>query len=365
MSNFQYFMPTKVFCGKDIISKNKSLFGNYGKKAFIITGKNSSKINGSLEDVINALNESEIEYCIFNNVEENPSIETVETAVEIGRNEKVDFLIGIGGGSPIDAAKAIGILINNPEYNGYDIFTAPPLASLPLIAVPTTAGTGTEVTPYAILTDNKARTKRNFGQKVFPEIALLDASYLMNTPDNITINTAVDALSHLIEGYLSIKSNLLSDSAAEKGLLLFWECIDALKDKDFSFEIREKLLLSSTLGGIVIAQSGTSLPHGMGYALTYSKNIPHGKANGLLLKSYLELCGNNPKVKNILSILELNSLDKFGQFILNLVVKDCSVTEAEIRNYTKSMISNTSKLKNHPGEVTEKDIYEMYITSLL
>lgn len=365
MKDFQNFMPTKILCGKNIIRKNSFLLKDYGKKAFIITGKNSSKKNGSLDDIINALNENNIEHYIFDGVEENPSIETVNTAAKIGINENVDFIIGIGGGSPIDASKAIGILINNPEYTAEQLFSVPCLKSLPLVAIPTTAGTGTEVTPYAILTDHKARTKRNFGQNVFPEIALLDPSYLIDTPDNITINTAVDALSHLIEGYISVNSNILSDSAAEKGLSLFCECMEALKTKDFTFEIREKLLLVSTLGGITIAQSGTSLPHGMGYPLTYHNNIPHGKANGLLLKSYLEFCGNIPEVKMILSILELSTLDEFGQFLKQLLSRDYTISEDEIQRYTKSMINNTAKLKNHPSEVNEKDIYEMYITSLL
>jgi alcohol dehydrogenase len=187
----------------------------------------------------------------------------------------------------------------------------------------------------------------------------------MDTPDNITINTAIDALSHLVEGYISTNSNILSDSSAEKGISLFYECMDALKTRDFTFETREKLLLISTLGGITIAQSGTSLPHGMGYPLTYYNNIPHGKANGLLLKSYLEFCGNNPKVKMILSLMELSTLDELGQFLKQLFCKDYTISEDEIQRYTKSMINNTAKLKNHPDEVTEKDIYEMYITSLL
>src|SRR5690606_31201061 len=110
--------------------------------------------------------------------------------------------------------------------------------------------------------------KRGICQKVFPELALLDIKYLMFLPTDITINTAVDTLSHLIEGYLSSNSNIISDALAEKGLKLFGECLNMIKEKDFIHTVREKLMIASTLAGMVIAQSGTSLPHGMGYALT-------------------------------------------------------------------------------------------------
>lgn len=365
MMDFEYLMTTKIYFGKDIISKSGDVIGKLGKKAFIITGKTSSKKNGSLNDVEQILKKLNIDYCIFDEVEENPSLETVEKASNIGREEKVDFIIGIGGGSPIDSAKAIGVLINNPSAKIDDIFSSNELKSAPLIAVPTTAGTGTEVTPYAIFTDHRLQTKRNFSQKVFPDIAFLDAKYLIGTPIHITINTAVDALSHLIEGYLAVKANVISDSIAEKGFRLFSECMNGLKSKNISYEDYEKLLLTSTLAGIVIAQTSTSLPHGMGYALTYFHGISHGKANGLLLKEYLELSSSMTKVQNILTLLNINDVDEFGKVISGFIGNETSITEEEILKYTKAMISNGDKLKNHPIKVSEEDIFNMYKKSLL
>ncbi|KOA19700.1 lactaldehyde reductase [Clostridium homopropionicum DSM 5847] len=365
MSEFQYYMPTKVLLGENVVINRSELFTKLGTKAFIITGKSSSKKNGSLEDVTKALNKHNISYCIFDEVEENPSLETVEKASTIGRKEGVDFIIGIGGGSPIDSSKAIGVLVKNKDCSVEDLFSKTKFLSLPIVAVPTTAGTGTEVTPYAIFTDHKLKTKRNFGQQVFPEIALLDAKYLNSTPDNVTINTAVDALSHLIEGYLSANANILSDTFAEKGFVLFSECFEALKNRSFNPEIREKLLLASTIAGVVIAQAGTSLPHGMGYPLTYFNGIPHGRANGLILKAYLELCSIMDKQQKILSILKFNNIDEFGKYIEELIGKETSVTEEQIIEYSKAMISNKDKLKNHPFDVTEEDILNMYKKSLL
>lgn len=364
MDFINYYMPTRFLLDKDVIINNSMLFATYGDKALIITGKTSSIVNGSLNDVTNALKKEGISYDIFNHVEENPSLETVENIANLGRTEKSNFIIGIGGGSPIDAAKAAGILINNPTATRNSLFNSPHLKSLPVIAVPTTAGTGTETTPYAILTDDHAQTKRGICQKVFPEIAFLDVKYLMFLPDDITINTSVDALSHLIEGYLSSNANTLSDALAEKGLKLFGECLTMLKEKDFSYHIREKLMVASTIAGMVISQAGTSLPHGMGYPLTYFHNIPHGKANGVLLKSYLEFCADENKVRKILYLLTLENLDELGDFLNSMLGHVNSVSYEDICSYTDKMAINSDKLKNHPGVVKREDILKIYNDSL-
>ena len=364
MKFINYHMPTKILLDEEVVLKNSTLFSTYGDKALIVTGKTSSIKNGSLEDVTNALKKEGISYDIFNDVEENPSLETVEAIAKLGRKQKSDFIIGIGGGSPIDASKAAGILLKTQTATRSDLFNSPNLKSVPIIAVPTTAGTGTETTPYAILTDNELQTKHGICQKVFPEIALLDVKYLMFLPQRITINTSIDALSHLIEGYLSAKSNIVSDSLAEKGLKLFGECLNMIKEKDFTYVVREKLMLASTLAGMVIAQSGTSLPHGMGYALTYFHNVPHGKANGILLKSYLEFCVDGHKVRKILYLLTLESLDELGNFLNDMLGSIDSVSSTDICSYSDEMMSNINKLKNHPSPVTREDIIKMYRDSL-
>ncbi|MBZ9608237.1 iron-containing alcohol dehydrogenase [Clostridium estertheticum] len=363
MNFTNYYMPTKILLDEDVVLKNSNLFCNYGEKALIVTGKTSSITNGSLKDVTNALKKEGITYDVFNNVEENPSLETVETIAKLGILQKSNFIIGIGGGSPIDAAKAAGVLINNPNDTIYNLFESPNLKSIPIIAVPTTAGTGTETTPYSIVTDNELQTKHGICQRIFPEYAMLDVKYLMFLPEKITINTSVDALSHLVEGYLSTNANILSDALAEKGLKLFGECLNMIKEKDFTYTIRKKLMVASTLAGMVIAQSGTSLPHGMGYALTYFHNIPHGKANGVLLKSYLEFCDDKSKVKKILYLLTLENLDELGYFLNSMLGDVNSVTYEDICSYSDKMTLNNNKLKNHPTPVKREDILNIYKNS--
>lgn len=364
MNFINYYMPTKIISDKEVILKNSNLFSSYGKKALIVTGKTSSITNGSLKDVTNALEKEGIAYDVFNNVEENPSLETVEKIANLGKTQHSNFIVGIGGGSPIDSAKAAGVLINNPSATIHNLFDNPSLKSIPVIAVPTTAGTGTETTPYAILTDNELKTKHGICQKVFPQYALLDVKYLMSLPEKITINTSIDALSHLIEGYLSVNSNTVSDALAEKGLKLFGECLNMIKEKDFTYVVREKLMLASTIAGMVISQSGTSLPHGMGYSLTYFHNIPHGKANGVLLNSYLQFSENKHRVRKILYLLTIENLDELGEFLNDMLGSIENVSYKDICSYAGIMALNKNKLKNHPTPVRKEDILKMYKDSL-
>lgn len=358
-----YYMPTKIIWGDNVVKDNQEIFKEMGKKALIVTGKSSSKKNGSLNDVIETLKLTSIEYDIFDQVEENPSIDNIMDGASKGKN--IDFIIGIGGGSPIDAAKAIAVVIKNKNLKPRELmFEKPGLDSIPLISIPSTAGTGTEVTPYSIITDHEKKTKSNFCQRVYPKYALIDVKYFITMPKSIRINTSVDALTHLIEGYLNINSNILNEYIAEEGIKLWGECVDDLNNDVISNETMNKLILASTLGGILISQTGTSLPHGMGYFLTYNKAIPHGKANGVVLEEYMKICKNVKKINKILNLLGFDNLSELGNYMTE-ILGTINLTEEEISEYSKSMFNNKNKLKNHPEEVSLEDIYNMYSNSVL
>lgn len=365
MNAFNYFMPTKLFFGVNCISENKNVFNDYGSKAMIFTGKSSAKMNGSLNDIISVLEDLSKEYIIFDEVEENPSLETVAKSAEIGIKEGVDFVIGIGGGSPMDTAKAASCLIANPDKKSSDLFVADILSHIPLIEIPTTAGTGSETTPYSVVTLHGQKTKSSIAQKVFAEAAFLDAKYMNTLSVKVTANTAVDALTHLIEGYMNKKANFMSDLLAESGFKTFSECISDLRAKEYTLETREKLLMASTIAGMEIAQSGTSLPHAMGYLPTYAKDIPHGQINGVLTKAYLELFGENEKVNRLLYLLGFKSLEELGDFLYDVLGETEKFTLEEINRYSDIVIKNKAKLSSHPLPLTREDIFQVYKKSLL
>lgn len=361
----KYFMPTTVLMRQGIVLERSSEFKSFGKKAFIITGKKSSKVNGSLNDVKEALNKESIDYIIFDEIEENPSVETIEKAAELGKANKVDFIIGIGGGSPIDAAKGIGVMINNPKLTGETLFTSEKLESIDIIAIPTTSGTGTETTQYSILTDHKAKTKKNLGQSIFPKLSLIDPKYTMDMNVEVTRSTAVDALSHIVEGYLNKNASIITDALVEKSLKIWGKCIPALVKGEFDYETRENLMIASTMAGIIIAQAGTSLPHGMGYPLTYFKGVPHGLANGCLYVEYLKVFKSREKVEKIHELLGLKSHEELEILLEKLNKIDIEITAEEIKEYAKGMAENKAKLQNHPEEIGFEEIYNIYSRSLL
>jgi len=365
MNAFTYFMPAKVYFGKNCIIDNKEVFLSLGKKALIFTGRHSAKINGSLKDVTDALDAVGIGYLVFDEVEENPSLETIERASKIGIENGTDFVIGIGGGSPMDAAKGASFLIANPGKSADVLMSSEALSHVPIAEVATTAGTGSETTQYAVFTLHKQGTKNGAAQKAFADIAFLDARYTESLSDKVTVNTAIDALTHLIEGYTSKKANYMNDKIAESGFGIFAECIPAIKALDFSEEVREKLLLMSTIAGIVIAQGGTSLPHACGYMPTYEKHIPHGRANAIFTRAYLELFEDQTKVNKMLSILRYKSLEELNDFFKEVLDEKEEFTEADVERYTDALMAAPGKLALHPYPLTREEVYDMYKKSLL
>ncbi|MDD2333656.1 MAG: iron-containing alcohol dehydrogenase, partial [Mesotoga sp.] len=152
---WKYFLPTKIFAGIEIISENAELLREVGTNAFLVTGKSSAKKCGALDEVLSVLRGLDIPNTVFDEVEENPSFATIEKGGKKLSSSGCDFVIAIGGGSPLDAAKAISVIGMNSECDCRDLYTGQNLPAFPIIAIPTTSGTGSEVTPYSILTDGE------------------------------------------------------------------------------------------------------------------------------------------------------------------------------------------------------------------
>lgn len=354
----QFYMPTKLFDGKKIIEEKKQLLLAYGRRALIVTGSQSSKINGSLGDVEDALKVLNIDYRIFDQVEENPSIENVIGGAKAYK--EAEFVIGIGGGSPLDAAKAIAVLLKNPhEPEEKILFETPNAKALPVIAVPTTAGTGSEVTPYSILTVHKDQTKRNFKCRVFPEIAFLDVSYFLTMSIHVRVHTCIDALTHLVESYLNTNATEYSDGIVEAGLTLWAKGFPRIQAENIDETHMQYFIAASTFAGMAISQTGTSLPHGMGYFLTYHHGLSHGHANGILTSSYLRLYQDQDKVNRLLRCLGFHSIEAFEKEV-DVLLPALNLREDQMLMYAEQMMLNQAKLKNYPFEVTKDELFMMY-----
>lgn len=306
-----YHSPTRIIAGEDCIRKYAVELKAFGSKALIVTGASSAKKNGSQADIMTALGMNAQKYAIYDRVPPNPTVASVYDGAALAKAEGCDFVIAVGGGSPMDAAKVIALLAVN-DLPVQNLFTGPYGGNiLPLVCVPTTAGTGSEVTQYAIVTNDGAETKSGIGTPLFfPRLSFLDPRYLESLPRNTMINTVIDSLSHSIEGIISTRATLMTDTLAVRGIALISECLSQLAEGNLSRLQLERLLLASSLGGMVIANTGTTILHAMGYSLTYFHGIDHGRANGLLLASALEHVGlTRPDlVRRILEPLRVNSL---------------------------------------------------------
>lgn len=365
--NYQYYMPTRAIIGEDCILNHSDVFKSLGTKAMLVTGANSAKVNGSQKDIVSALEAVGIPYIVYDKVMSNPTVACAYEGAVLAKENDVDFIIAIGGGSPMDAGKAIALLAaqdieESALFNGkYDSNV------LPIVAVPTTAGTGSEVTQYSILTNDAMQTKTSIASNyIFPKVAFLDARYMAKLSQTNLINTAVDALSHAVEGILSVRSSFISDALAVESIGKIMAALTAIsKGEEVTDEMRSSLLYASFLAGIVIAQTGTTVVHAMGYALTYFKNIDHGKANGLLMGAYLKVVEAQDKALSdkVLSAMSMETIDQMDDLILPLIGEGVSLSEDEVEHYSQKVLK-TSNVLNCTVKPVKEDVISMYQTSL-
>ncbi len=354
--NWNIYFPTRVFSGVGCVSVNDSAFSQLGKKCLVVTGKGgSARRNGSLDDVVKALRSQSIDYELFDKVEPNPGLETVRSGAAAARRFKADGIIAIGGGSPMDAAKAMAILACN-DFSDEELFSRAPKQILPLAAIPTTAGTGSEVTPYSILTYHAMENKRSiFNQGIIPALAFLDAGYTFSLPRQTTLDTAVDAYSHALESLLSKRATPFSEMLAIEALVILGiELRELLEEGKISNESREQMLYGSMLGGMAISITATNIPHAMGYAFTYRKDIPHGRANGYIMPAYIDflLAGDcASKVRTALTASGFDSPREFRETIQSLCGAPPQLTDTE----KAAFVAKTLEAKNLPASLRVPD----------
>lgn len=310
-----FFMPVTVYQEDHCVWNHRSEIGALGKRALIVTGHHSAKANGSQADVEAALNDQGIPFEVFDGIEENPSVESVMKAVQIGRETGTDFVIGIGGGSPMDAAKAVGMLIRHTEDTWENLYDADAdCSSVPLVEIPTTCGTGSEVTGASVLTRHDLKTKKSLPHRIFADLALLDGRYLMTAPDSVLRNTSVDAMGHMFESWINVKATDFSRMFVREGLRVWKDTKDVLLGRKKPDRADyDRMLLASCLAGMAIAHTGTAIPHGLSYVLTYDLHMPHGAAVGYFQEGYLREAKAQDR-ETLLSLAGFQDLAEYHAF---------------------------------------------------
>ena len=290
--NLNSFMPVKLITGAGCVRASGKELAKLGKCCLIVTGKKSAKVSGALQDVTDTLNGNGQRWVLFDEIGQNPRLTDCMAAAEKAIAAGAEFVLGIGGGSPLDAAKCIAVLAANPgmtqaQLYAFDWAKAP----LKIVAVGTTAGTGSEVTKVSVITTPDGRKKSFHNEAIFPALALGDPTYTMSLPPMVTRATAVDVLAHCAESFFSRSANHISRCYAVEGIRLLLRVFPVMAEtgcEHLDYETREKLYCASIYGGLAINVTGTCFPHTMGYLLTETFGVPHGTACAVFQKEFYE-----------------------------------------------------------------------------
>ncbi len=375
-------MPSAVLYGIGAFAEVGKQAHNFGKKALIISDPVMNQM-GYVESCEAFLQESGIMSASYLEVDTEPTNIHVQEAMDVCRKESCDLIVAVGGGSCIDTAKAVSVLVRNggtmTDYFGTGKpFTEKPL---PVIAIPTTAGTGSEVTKVTVITDIESNTKMMLSRpELLPAVAIVDPNLTVSCPKNVTAATGVDALCHAIEAYISKKAQPVTDTLALTAIDNIMVAIRTAYNDGTNIEAREKMALGSMLAGAAFSNASVTLVHGMSRPIGALFHTPHGISNAMLLPAVLEFSKDAaiPRLaeigRRIATNTEACSNEALADLVINEIKKLClDLNIPNIKTYGIDEIQfNQSLLKmaqdavasgspaNNPKVPTEDEIIELY-----
>ena len=381
MSHFQFQTVSNIISGLGSIYELKQLLQQQPyKKLLLVT--DAGMIQQQLHlPIIKILETIQLDYVIYSSVQADPPEHIVLDAVQFAKNEKVDIVLGFGGGSSLDVAKVIAILVHPQQQQTLsDLYGINNVKQprLPLFLVPTTAGTGSEVTPISIVTTGKITKTGIVSPVLFADVAILDATFTQNLPAHITAATGIDAMVHAIEAYTSkIKKNPYADMLAKQALKLLNHNLSLVLADGQNLAARQNMLVGSMLAGQAFANAPVAAVHALAYPLGGHFHISHGHSNALVLTEVLKfnaphakqyyaelMCWLDPKSTGCTDgLCDLfidhmqNHLDKSG---LVLKLKDLNVTENMLEQLASDAMLQTRLLQNNPRELTQQDALQIY-----
>ena len=290
MKEFSFSVPQEIIVGKGSLARLSEAAEKLGgKHGFIISGPHLNKM-GIVASCSESLENAGIKVDAYTETEGNPSVETVEKAAAAFCKSGADFIIALGGGSPMDVAKAVGVVARYggsiTEYEGGDRV---PGDIIPLIAIPTTAGTGSEVTAFSVITDHSRNYKLTvFSYKLIPAYAILDPELLTTAPVSVAAACGIDAMVHALEAYISKDASPFSDAMAEKALELIGKNIRRYVADRTDIEAAEAMITGSLFAGIAFSWARLGDVHAMSHPVSAYFDVPHGVANAILLPTIVE-----------------------------------------------------------------------------
>lgn len=378
---FQFKAPSVIVSGPGAAKEVGSFARGLGKKALIVTDTFLEKI-GLLNEVKNSLETSGIFFVVYDKVVTEPIMDFTEEGLKVFKEAQAEFLIAVGGGSPIDAAKGISALATNPgKMSDFAGANKIPRPGVPLIAIPTTAGTGSEVSPFTIIIDTTRDVKMLIASpNIMPRVALVDPLMTLQMPQGITAATGLDALTHAIEAYVSVKAQPITDTLAIQAIRVISANLRQAWSNGDNLEARTNVMIGSLEAGLAFSNSSVALVHGMARPIGAYFHVPHGVSNATLLPTVIEFSipGNPRRYADIaeamgeitegLSLLDAaylaaEAVKRLNEDLKVPTLKELGVDEKKFDSVVGQMAADavaSGSPGNNPRKATKDEIGELY-----
>ncbi|GGP07717.1 iron-containing alcohol dehydrogenase [Oceanobacillus neutriphilus] len=367
---FYFYSPTKIYFGKGVRRKTGKAAASIGKKCLIV--RTPFKDKGReyyFEEITASLTENNIQYAIFDQVKPNPTTAIVNSGVEIARKENVDFILGYGGGSSLDTAKTIALFTKNTVLGWEACFqrfsdpfaaNAEAVAALPVMAITTTSGTGSQVTQAAVITDSESKDKMTiFHPDLIPAIGLIDPELMLTVPKKVTAITGFDALSHAMESYLNPRASVLTKYLSLQAIEMVVNALPELLHDLHNMELREKLAYADTIAGICLSNAGAEAPHPIGEMINgYYPELAHGETLAFVYPAYFDyVSGIVPEKMSELLLIFKSYVPKDSDWLGEKAV-------GTLKNFLKAIELNVSLRTLEVPETVAEEIEKKLVFNL-
>jgi len=379
-ASLHFKMSGSLEFGPGCVGRLPELLRVYDEPRLLLVTDKGLVAAGLVDRLVRVLEEAGLPVAVFDGVEPDPRVEIVEECVAAARDAGATVLIGLGGGSPIDIAKVTAVLLTNGgaplDYVGIGQV---PKAGLPVVAVPTTAGTGSEVTPIAVLSDKQAHLKKGIvSDFLYPEIAVIDPGLATGLPPRVTAYTGMDALTHCIEAYTNRFAQPFIDVFAEKGIELIAGSLRRAFCNGDDVAARADMAMASLYGGLCLGAVNTAAVHALAYPLGGTYDLPHGLANTVLLPhvTAFNVPADLPKYARVARLMGepvegLSPRAAAGAAVeacrqlardlgMDLRLRDFGIAESAIPEMAQGAMQVTRLLNNNPRKMTEADCAAIY-----
>jgi len=385
MRPFTYFQPTEIIYGPGRVEEAGDVIARFGKRCLIVSMPESGALEALYIRVKTYLRESGVAFEHFDGVVPNPTTDCVSAGADLAKELGADVVLGVGGGSSMDTAKAIAVEATHPG-TAWDYLwfrdTPPTEKTLPIIAVTTSSGTGSQITQVAVVTNTAEKTKSAiFNNRIYPKVGIVDPALMVTIPPHVTASTGLDVFCHAFESYLHVNASPYTDLLALEAIRLVAEYLPTAVEDGSNVEAREAMAWADTLAGLCIANAGVTLPHGIGMTIGgYCPHVMHGEAlavtypqftrytypyavdkfaaMGRIFNSDLKDEPDEVAAEKSCEVLD-DFLKKIGMW---LSLEGLGVSEEEV-----VLITDHSQVlpdyKNNPRVATRDDIYEILTNS--